>query len=100
MNNETMVKAIETMIAALQAQSDAHTTAIAGRKFSFELGRKYARVFAADGASRSVYAFVDMSTGDILKPASWKAPAKGVRANLLTADYMKACGVYGVVRFR
>ena len=33
--------------------------------------------------SRSVHAFVDMKTGEVYKPASVKAPAKGVRFNLL-----------------
>jgi hypothetical protein len=35
------------------------------------------------GGSRSVHAFVDMKTGEVYKPASIKAPAKGVRFNLL-----------------
>jgi len=29
-----------------------------------------------------VHAFIDPTTGDVLKPAGWKAPAKGVRFNL------------------
>jgi hypothetical protein len=33
---------------------------------------------------RSVHAFVDLATGDLLKAAGWKAPAKGPRGNLLT----------------
>ena len=31
----------------------------------------------------SVHAFVDKETGDVYKPASWQAPAKHVRYNLL-----------------
>jgi hypothetical protein len=97
MSNETMVKALETMTAALQAQMVA-THPTTDRVYAFELGRKYARVYAQMGSGRSVYAFVDVSTGDIFKPASWKGPAKGVRGNLFSADYMSACGVYGVAR--
>jgi len=36
--------------------------------------------------SRSVFAFVDPTTGDIYKPAGWNAPAKGVRGNVNDAN--------------
>jgi len=48
----------------------------------FELvttGRKYYKIIF----SNSVHAFIDKVTGDVFKPASWKAPAKIVRYNLL-----------------
>jgi hypothetical protein len=32
---------------------------------------------------RSIHAFIDKKTGDVYKPASIKAPAKGIRYNLL-----------------
>lgn len=32
--------------------------------------------------SQSAYCFVDLSNGDILKTASWTAPAKGPRGNI------------------
>ena len=35
-----------------------------------------------DCGSRSVHAFVDKKTGEVYKPASFKAPAKIVRYNL------------------
>ena len=31
-----------------------------------------------ENGSRSVHAFIDKKTGDVFKPASFKAPAKGV----------------------
>jgi len=37
---------------------------------------------AQSGSSRSVWAFIDKATGDILKPATWKAPAKHARGNI------------------
>ena len=40
-------------------------------------------VLVRDG---SVLAFIDKRTGDIYKPASFKAPAKGIRGNLLNDD--------------
>ena len=35
-----------------------------------------------ESQSRSVHAFVDKKTGEVYKPASFKAPAKIVRFNL------------------
>lgn len=57
-------------------------------KFVIESGRKYHKIIMVipnDGRpdSRSVHAFVDMKTGELYKAASFKAPAKGVRFNLL-----------------
>lgn len=53
-------------------------------EFSVEMGRKNARIVQADPkssyAQRSVYCFVRIEDGAILKSASWKSPAKGVRA--------------------
>jgi hypothetical protein len=48
-------------------------------------GRKYAKIVHLAGLSkqRSAHAFVDLNTGDVYKSASWSAPAKGVRYNLL-----------------
>jgi len=63
--------------------------ALAGRpapeyKFTIESGRKYHKIMmTTDGGSRSVHAFVDMKTGELYKAASFKAPAKNVRFNLL-----------------
>lgn len=51
--------------------------------FIIESGRKYHKIIFVDGGSRSVHAFVDKKTGGVFKSASWKAPAKGERYNLL-----------------
>ena len=53
-------------------------------KFYIESGRKYHKIIMeTDSGSRSVHCFVDMKTGEVYKPASFKAPAKHVRFNLL-----------------
>lgn len=54
-------------------------------EFVYEKGRKYAKIIhiTNPGGNKSAHAFVDMKTGDVMKSASWKAPAKGVRYNLL-----------------
>ena len=51
-------------------------------KLSIEEGKRYIRLVKFDGVSRSAYCFVDMTNGDILKAASWKAPAKHARGNI------------------
>ena len=66
---------------------------VAGReapeyKFVIESGRKYHKIIMEvpntnRPPSRSVHAFIDMKTGEVYKPASFKAPAKHVRFNLL-----------------
>ena len=57
-----------------------------GRNYSYALisGRKYHKVMqCVDGETESVHAFIDRKTGEVYKAASYKAPAKGVRFNLL-----------------
>lgn len=49
-------------------------------------GKRYWRVVKNDGVSRSVYCFVDKTTGDVLKADGWKRPAKGARGNVLNPD--------------
>jgi len=49
-------------------------------------GAKVVRIVMAHHSSKAVHAFVDLATGDLLKAAGWKAPAKGVRGNIATAD--------------
>ena len=64
-------------------------------KFDYKVGKKYIKVFnlqyseASDYYNRpagyragSVTAFIDKQTGQVYKPASWKAPAKHVRYDL------------------
>lgn len=59
-------------------------------------GKKYARIITQGRGSRSVYCFVDLQNGDILKSASWKAPAKGARGNIFADDEgMSRMSAYG-----
>ena len=61
-------------------------------KFYIESGRKYHKlIMETGGGSRSVHAFVDKKTGDVFKPASFKAPAKIVRYNLLRIESREQC---------
>ena len=64
-------------------------------KFDYQVGKKYIKVFnlqyqesndyygtKAGYRQGSVTAFIDKNTGEVYKPASWKAPAKHVRSDL------------------
>jgi len=57
-----------------------------------EGGRKYHKlIMETDSGSRSVHAFVDKKSGEVYKAASWKAPAKIVRYNLLEIASREEC---------
>tara|TARA_Y100000034_G_scaffold21828_1_gene25106 strand:- start:141 stop:521 length:381 start_codon:yes stop_codon:yes gene_type:complete len=70
-------------------------------KIEVKLGRRYAKIVKLDrawdennepiacpGRGGSVHTFVDINNGDILKAASWQAPApNGVRGNIFSEDY-------------
>ena len=57
-----------------------------------EGGRKYHKlIMETESGSRSVHAFVDKKTGEVYKPASFKAPAKHVRYNLLSIESREEC---------
>lgn len=60
-------------------------------EFYLEEGRKYYKLIYQTGISRSVHCFIDKTTGDVLKSASWKSPAKGVRYNLLDDTSRNLC---------
>jgi hypothetical protein len=61
-------------------------------KFYIESGRKYHKIIMETGGnSRSVHAFVDKKTGEVYKPASFKAPAKHVRFNLNIISSREEC---------
>ena len=71
-------------------------------QLEYEVGRKYIKVWSYLVSSgerlngRSCWMFVDKNTGEVYKPASYKAPAKGVRY-LITqlADNPHICDAYG-----
>jgi len=55
-----------------------------GYDYIIDSGRKYHKVIMIDSSgARSVHCFIDKKTGSVLKSASWKAPTKGERYNLL-----------------
>ena len=96
--NKTPVTS-EELTAAVAAISAA---VLAGNKASYptcelnwdtialgNVGPKYARLVVVrhgETVGHSVYCFIDMTTGDLLKSAGWKTPAKGARGNIHVGD--------------
>ena len=61
-------------------------------KFYIESGRKYHKlIMETEAGSRSVHAFIDKRFGHVYKPASFKAPAKHIRYNLLVDNSREEC---------
>lgn len=60
-------------------------------EFYLETGRKYYKLIHKDRNQKSVHCFINKTTGDVLKSASWNAPAKGVRYNLLDEQSRELC---------
>ncbi len=71
-------------------------------KITIERGRRYVRVVRSDDCGgRSVHCFVDTKTGNVLKAASWKTPAKHARGNIFNDDNGLDCmGSYGAAYMR
>ena len=60
-------------------------------KFFIESGRKYYKIVMSANGSNSVHAFVEKKFGNVYKAASWKAPAKHIRFNLLDDNSREEC---------
>ena len=107
MNTRDVVKRIYEYADVVQTKNDEYFTRNGfthspSDKVEVKLGRKYAKViklqrnYVAQTSDKvietrsggSVHTFVDMTTGDILKSASWAAPApNGIRGNVFSDDY-------------
>jgi len=73
-------------VAGCQALIDAEN---AKEKLSISTGRRYVKLIAkrTDRNGSRVFAFIDMNTGDILKPATWNAPAMHARGSIFADDF-------------
>ena len=70
-------------------QEDYDTNSTSGRyKFEIQTGRKYHKINVKNGG---VHAFVNKETGEVFKPASYKAPAKHVRYDLRIINDRERC---------
>ncbi len=90
---------VDGFLAALQAKSDAHYeehfAILPKPKFTAVPGNRYVKIVKQNGQTM-VHCFIDRTNGDILKAASWKAPAKHARGNVFADDYgMSGVSEYG-----
>lgn len=105
-------KAVEMLVKGAQKKIDADFKKsypnLIPTKLAIQKGKRYIKVVAiTDGGkgSKSVWAFVDAKEGptfgDILKPASWNAPAKHARGSVFDGSWgVNSVGVYGPAYMR
>lgn len=105
MSTTTPTRVSEDEVRELVAQIQAATTAYYEENYPtltvpeiiYTVGPRYARIMRRDHPTHkggSAHTFVDMTTGDILKPASFKAPARGSRGNI-RGDRTRALNPHG-----
>ena len=82
---------LQEYVAHLQADYDKHYNR---REFYYEFHRKYVHIISKDDNQRSSHSWVminddkQFKAGDILKSASWKAPARNfMRGNVLRGTF-------------
>lgn len=68
------------------------------KTYTYTMGKKYIRIVENDG---SAFAFIDRTNGSVLKPASWKAPARHARGNIFDkTSGLGSIGMYGPAYLR
>ena len=114
-NTDINTPAFQSWLVSCQSMIDADMKAnfpsLPRNILVYEQGSKFIRVWSVgadnQGGNRSCYAFIARSynktkalgtvlAGDVLKPATWKQPAKHARGNIYDASNGTAkMGVYG-----
>lgn len=89
--------ALQTFFAGVEKISNGRPAISRAAVFEMQILRKYARIMRDDSA----HCFVDLTNGDVLKPASWKTPAKHARGNIFdAANGLGSMGVFGPAYLR
>lgn len=92
MNN--LIEAYVAKVQQLNNERHAkHYPNLPAPQVTIQYGKRYARIVLNNAPGTGVHSFVDLTTGDILKAASWKTPAKGARGNI--SDLTKGFSAYG-----
>ena len=78
--------------------SHVYTVINEGSCITNDYGKRYVKLIIKNKyGHESVYGFIDQTNGDILKAASWKAPAKHARGNIYDENtYSSAATTYGI----
>ena len=98
--------ALASFLAAAQLVVDQERNAkfprLSRAVLSADPGRKYVRIVIDAGeGQRSVYGFVDMTNGNVLKAETWKKPAVHARGNVHEPASLIACLTpYGIAYLR
>jgi hypothetical protein len=99
-------------IAMVQLYQQQNYPSLPAKNLETEWGTRYIRICdverntGADAATRpsnrrGAWAFIDRTTGDVLKPASFKTPAKHARGNIFDPQNgMGSMGAYGPAYLR
>ena len=94
------VEGVQEVVNKYYAQ---HYTNLVPCLIQVEGGRKYVKISSTnDGGagSKSVHSFINTENGDVLKPASWKTPAKHARGNIFSPkNGLEAIGPSGHVHY-
>jgi len=90
MKNEAFEAALAAFLVAAQALCDA-SGSYSYTKLSMQYGRRYVRIVAERSGQQSVWGFVDTTNGNVLKAASWKAPATKYARGCIY-DENRGCG--------
>ena len=76
------------LVTRLQEDYDSNNYTSDRYKFEIQTGRKYHKIYCKN---QGVHAFVNKETGEVFKPASYKAPAKHVRYDLRRIQQRREC---------
>lgn len=91
--NETFEAALTRFVTTVQQKLEEYYTStyehVKAPKISIMVGARFVRIVKDEvsGAGRSVYCFVEIGTGNVLKADGWKRPAKGVRGSIFAKDW-------------
>ena len=83
----TILEAVNIYADALRDKHANSTFGDLGYTVEVDEGKKFYKIVTVrnrNGTGKSVHSFVNKSTGSLYKPASWAAPVKDERYNLLT----------------
>ena len=93
MNTQSLEQAVENYVKGVQAKMNTYWQEM---KFTFapaptitwEYAPKYIRVWKIEQNGKSIHTFIEASSGNVLKAASWKAPVKNnPRGNVFGDDF-------------
>lgn len=76
---------------------------LSGKTLKVEELKRYIRISTirnCDSLSESVFCFIDKTNGDVLKPASWRGPAKWARGNIFNEDNGLGSADYYGIKYR